>query len=182
MKSISFDEFKRRIERNAKKGMYKDMFKKPPSTYKKPQPDTTLIKKKVIEPIVLNEPTPTVASPVLKSDSLIVLGELLFETNSYKLKGEHFSALDSIAKFLQEHPSLVAMISGHTDDTGEESYNLILSSKRAAVVAAYLIENGASDERVSSDGFGSAKPIMTNDTESGRRKNRRVEILIHERR
>ena len=88
--------------------------------------------------------------------------------------------LDSIAKFLQDHPSLVAMISGHTDNKGTESYNLILSSKRAAVVAAYLIQNGASDGRVSSDGFGSAKPIVANDTESGRRKNRRVEILIHE--
>ena len=180
LKSISFDEFKRRIERNAKKGMYKDMFKKPQSTYKKPQPDTTSIKRKVTEPLVLGEPAPSVAAPVLKSDSLIVLSELLFETNSFKLRGEHFSALDSIAKFLQDHPSLVAMISGHTDDKGTESYNLILSSKRAAVVAAYLIQNGASDGRVSSDGFGSAKPIMANDTESGRRKNRRVEILIHE--
>ena len=125
---------------------------------------------------------PKVDAPVLKSDSLIVLNEFLFETNSSTLKVEHFSALDSIMDFLLSHPSLEVKISGHTDNTGRESHNKTLSTKRAEVVAEYLIENGVSEDRVTFEGFGSSKPIAPNSTDAGRNKNRRVELLIHDKR
>ncbi len=130
------------------------------------------------DPVVV----PAVAAPVLTSDSLVVLGEFLFETNSATLKGEQFFALDSLMDFLLAHPSLVIKISGHTDTRGNESHNKTLSFKRAEVVAEYLVDNGVAIERVTFEGMGSTKPLMPNTTEAGRRKNRRVELLIHDRR
>ena len=163
---ITFEKFKKKIAKNANKGMYN-----------RPRTDSIPAKKPVIKkqpPLIVVKidslPRPEVASPILKSDSLIVLSEFLFETNSATLKGEHFSALDSIMDFLIDHPALVVKISGHTDNTGNENHNKTLSTKRAAVVAEYLIDNGVSVERVSVEGLGSSKPLMPNGTENGRRK------------
>jgi len=111
-----------------------------------------------------------------------VLNEILFETNSATLKGEQFHSLDSLMDFLIIHPSLVVKISGHTDNTGRESHNQTLSANRAKVVAEYLIGNGVSEDRVSFEGWGSTKPIAPNNTTVGRSKNRRVELLIHDKR
>lgn len=101
-----------------------------------------------------------------------------FEVNSYALKGEHYSQLDSISKFLLAHPSLEVSVSGHTDNTGNERHNVALSTRRAEVVAEYLISKGTHDERIIYEGLGSSQPLRGNDTKEGRSKNRRVEILM----
>ena len=179
--AISFSKFKKRIEKNAKKGMYRNV--RPDSTQvgkpvikKQPQ---QIVQAEAIAPVVKE---PKVDAPILKSDSLIVLNEFLFATNSSTLKVEQFSALDSIMDFLLSHPSLEVKISGHTDNTGRESHNKNLSTKRAEVVAEYLIENGVSENRVTFEGFGSSRPIAPNNSNAGRNKNRRVELLIHDKR
>ena len=180
MHAISFKKFQKKIRKNAKKGLYKryapDTTRKKP-VQKKPAP-------KVIKPdtVLLAVKQPEVSAPVLKSDSLIVLNEFLFETNSSTLKSEQFSALDSLMDFLIAHPSLTVKISGHTDNTGNESHNRTLSTRRAEVVAEYLIGNGVTEDRVTFQGFGSSKPLAPNDTARNRSKNRRVELLIHEKR
>ncbi len=177
MNSISFEDFKKRVRKNAKKGMYKNLT--PPK--KAVKPDTMLVKKPetmvVPESVIATEPTIR-EQPVLKSDSLITLGDLLFETNSSKLKGEHFEALDSLAKFLQRHPTLDVEVTGHTDSTGTERHNVALSTRRAAAVADYLVGHGANFDRISYEGFGSSRPIASNATERGRGRNRRVEVRI----
>lgn len=173
MRAISFDDFRKRVKKNAKKGVYKKAIAIP----KVVKPDTIKIVKEP-ERIAAQEPSPAVAAPILKADSLIILSEFLFETNSYKLKGEHFSALDSIGKFLLAHPTLEVFVSGHTDSTGSERHNVALSMRRAEVVADYLIDKGALLDRVSFKGYGSSQPIRENETEEGRSRNRRVEILI----
>ncbi len=178
--AISFERFKKKLRKNAKKGLYKNLHvdttrSKRPVVKKKPE----LIAKTEIMPEATK---PIVAAPILKSDSLIVLSEFLFATNSSTLKGEHFSALDSVIDFLVSRPTLVVKISGHTDNTGKESHNVTLSMKRAEVVAEYLIDNGVSEDRVSFEGLGSSIPIAPNTTDAGKRKNRRVELLIHDRR
>ncbi len=122
------------------------------------------------------------APPILKTDSLIVLGEVLFATNSSILKSEQFAVLDSIVDFLVKNPRLIVKISGHTDNTGKESYNLKLSTQRADVVAEFLVDNGVDIDRVSSIGLGSSRPIAPNTSDAGRKKNRRVELLIHDKR
>ncbi len=163
---------------------FKDGGKLPPPQPRKQVPDTlTLIAKQTATqpaapvPVVETVTKPTV-EPV-KSDSLIVLSEVLFEVNSFKLREELFPKLDSIVAFLNRNPSTRIEISGHTDATGKEPHNLRLSENRADAVAEYIVDKGIATSRVTFNGYGSSRPIAGNDTEAGRRKNRRVEILIH---
>ena len=173
LNAISFEAFQKQIRKNAKKGRYK---KATPSV-KHLKSDTITILNEP-EQISSNEQILPVVLPILKADSLIILNELLFETNSHKLKTEHYAALDSIAKFLLAHPTLEVNVSGHTDSIGKEHNNLALSTRRAEAVAEYLIDKGVLFANVTYEGFGSSKSIMSNETIEGRSKNRRVEILI----
>lgn len=172
LRAISFKKFKKKVTRDAKKGIYK-----------RTQTDSTY-KHKPIERKVTPAPTDTTTArptPSIKADSLIVLGaELLFETNKSTLRGEHFATLNSIVDYLVLHPERSVKISGHTDNTGVEKHNLTLSKRRADVVAEYLVNNGVDIVRVETFGFGSTKPIVVNTTDEGRMKNRRVELLIHD--
>jgi outer membrane protein OmpA-like peptidoglycan-associated protein len=170
--AISFKKFKKKIARNAKKGIYR-----------KTQTDSTHQRKPVVREVspVVADTTTVRLSPAIKADSLIVLGaELLFETNKSTLRSEHFAALNSIVGYLVLHPGRSVEISGHTDNTGSEPTNLTLSKRRADVVAEYLVGNGVDIDRVETSGLGSAKPIAANATDEGRKKNRRVELLIHD--
>lgn len=169
--SVSFKKFKKRIARNARKGEYKYLHRD--STNKAKQPVQEAI------PVVIDTVN-TSPSPILKADSLIVLGaELLFETNKSTLRSDHFAALDPIVDYLILHPERFVKISGHSDNTGSRTHNFTLSKKRADVVAEYLVNNGVDIDRVETVGLGSDKPLVENTTEEGRMKNRRVELLIH---
>jgi outer membrane protein OmpA-like peptidoglycan-associated protein len=172
LKAISMEALKKRIRKNAKRGVYKKYNQSPKSS-----PDSL---PKLEEPVVISviEMGPVISAPILKADSLITLSEVLFEINSYKLNAAHFASLDSLGRFLAAHPTLEVNISGHTDNTGRERHNIALSTRRVEVVAEYLIDKGAVFDKISFKGFGSARPIASNDTEVGRSKNRRVEILI----
>ncbi len=117
-------------------------------------------------------------NPGSKSDSTITLSDFLFEFNSYQLKQELIPTLDSIAAFLRMESKASVNVLGHTDNTGKEDYNLTLSSQRAEVVAEFLLDRGVDPERVNFVGMGSSQPVLPNTTPEGRRKNRRVEILI----
>lgn len=143
-------------------------------------PSIDTIQMKQDKPIakMLPKEKPKPAPLTTAADSIIVLGEVLFETNSYYLREEIYTTLDSIAIFLKKESKATASISGHTDNTGKEDFNLELSSQRAEAVAEYLLDRGINPERVSFIGFGSSMPIQPNNTSEGRRKNRRVEILI----
>ena len=178
LRAISYSDYKKRIAKNAKKGIYKKTIPAAPVIIKQKQ-DTLPVVKKPIR-IVPSKPVLTLVAPILKADSLITLSDLLFETNSYKLKGKHFSQLDSLSKFLLAHPRLEITVLGHTDNTGNELHNVTLSTHRAEVVAQYLINLGLPDEKVFFEGFGSSRPIRGNETQEDRGKNRRVEILIRE--
>ncbi|HTF18057.1 MAG TPA: OmpA family protein [Chryseolinea sp.] len=170
--AISFKKFKKKVARNAKKGVYEKT--QSDSQYKPAVREAA----PVAVDTVIAKPTPLIKA----TDSLIVLGaELLFETNKSTLRREHFATLKSIVDYLLLHPERSVKISGHTDNTGHEAQNLSLSKRRADVVAEYLVNNGVDINRVSTFGLGSAKPIVTNSTDDGRKKNRRVELLIHDR-
>jgi len=69
-------------------------------------------------------------------------------------------------------------VEGHTDSSGNAAKNLSLSKARAASVEKYLIEHGEKQDHISSEGYGSTRPIASNDTKEGRAKNRRVEIAV----
>lgn len=172
LRAISFKKFQKKVARNAKKGLYK-----------RTQSDSTYKRKPVVREVmpVTIDTVSAKATPVIKADSLIVLGaELLFETNRSTLRSEHFATLGSIVDYLVLHPERSVKISGHTDNTGSEGHNLTLSKRRADVVAEYLANHGVDINRIETFGFGSAKPLVANTTDEGRKKNRRVELLIHD--
>jgi outer membrane protein OmpA-like peptidoglycan-associated protein len=186
---ISYADYKKRINKNARKGEYNSL---QPKLTPRPRRDSIPATKDTlriarvapVQPIQAPEvkvDKSLMNGPVLKADSLIILNEndVLFETNSYALKGEHLASLDSIAAFMLRQPRLEVRVYGHTDNVGTEAHNLKLSTQRAETVAEYLIDKGIGTDRVSFEGFGSARPLMPNNTEAGKRKNRRVEILIH---
>jgi len=103
---------------------------------------------------------------------------LLFDFDSATLKPESKPTLDEIAKLLTTQPDLHLKIVGHTDNQGSPDYNIALSERRAqSVVAALTAQYGIDAGRLSASGAGLTMPIASNDTEEGRAKNRRVELV-----
>jgi outer membrane protein OmpA-like peptidoglycan-associated protein len=172
--TTSKKEFIKVIKRNAERGFFGNI--KPPTPAQKPMRQDSI--QAPTDTVAAVPATPSTEPPILKADSLITLNEFLFETNSYKLRPEHFSELDVLSNYLMAHPTLRVDISGHTDNTGDERHNVTLSARRAESVAEYLVSKGVDYDKVVFKGSGSAKPVAPNDSADGRRKNRRVEILI----
>lgn len=100
-----------------------------------------------------------------------------FDTDKATLRPDATPAIDEIAKLLQSDPALKLSIDGHTDSTGSAERNRVLSRERAEAVRGALLAKGIAAERLSAQGFGPDKPLAENDSESGRAKNRRVELV-----
>lgn len=113
------------------------------------------------------------------SKQSIILENIYFESGSSDLKESSFPALNELADNLSviENVSEIK-ISGHTDNIGKEEDNLKLSEARAKAVSNYLVKRGIDKNKIIFVGYGSSKPIATNDTDEGKEKNRRVELLI----
>jgi outer membrane protein OmpA-like peptidoglycan-associated protein len=103
---------------------------------------------------------------------------LLFDVDSDDIKGEARRNLDALAESLQKYPKSNLMIVGHTDATGSDSHNQGLSRRRAGAASSYLRSAGVS-RSIRTLGRGENEPIATNDTDEGRRLNRRVEVAIY---
>ncbi|WP_418319379.1 OmpA family protein [Piscinibacter sakaiensis] len=112
---------------------------------------------------------------------LNIPSEVSFDTNSAAIKPQMRSVLDPFAASLRDDPSVRIDIVGHTDSTGSDAINNPLSVDRAQSVRDYLAARGVSPSRINVEGKGSYQPIADNSSESGRAKNRRVEIYIAER-
>lgn len=103
---------------------------------------------------------------------------ILFETGSAVITKSSYKVLDEVAALLNNNASFSLNIEGHTDNTGDETKNVQLSQKRADVVKAYLAKKGVKEERMTAQGFGSAKPVADNATTEGKHQNRRVELVL----
>ena len=101
-----------------------------------------------------------------------------FETGSATIRPSSYRMLDEIFESAVVAEGLKLGIYGHTDNSGVDAQNIPLSEKRAAAVKDYLIRKGLKNGQIEAKGFGSSKPIADNDTEAGRRRNRRVEIVL----
>ncbi len=101
-----------------------------------------------------------------------------FNLNSAKLKTESYPVLLYAIEILKNNPDMKVQVSGYTDNTGSEKYNLKLSQRRAETVMNYLVDHGISQDRLTAKGFGEADPIATNKTSDGRGANRRIEFKI----
>jgi outer membrane protein OmpA-like peptidoglycan-associated protein/Tol biopolymer transport system component len=111
--------------------------------------------------------------------SKVILKNIFFEVGKADLKNESLAEVDKIQQLLVASPHLKVQINGHTDNTGNASANKALSLRRAAAVVDFLVANGVSPSRLSAKGYGSERPIVSNDDESGGREiNRRTEIEI----
>ena len=113
-------------------------------------------------------------------EATIVLNNIFFDFDRATLKEESYPELERLSKFLEESPRVRIAIAGHTDSTGDPTYNKWLSEWRADAVAKYLLKNGIADDRITVEFYGAEKPAASNDTREGRSKNRRVEFTILE--
>lgn len=107
----------------------------------------------------------------------IALYGILFETGKANLKDESKYELSLIIEYLQKYPNVSIYVVGHTDDTGSLDLNMDLSQQRAKSVADYLKSKGIAEARLTADGVGPFAPVTTNETEKGKKLNRRVEIV-----
>jgi outer membrane protein OmpA-like peptidoglycan-associated protein len=123
--------------------------------------------------------------PIIKDFEMVKVGMsitlrgIYFDFDKATIKPESRPALDDAAKILRDNPTVNVEIQGHTDSKGSDSYNLNLSDRRAWSVVSYLVQNyGIDKARLTAKGYGEARPVATNDTDSGRTLNRRVEFVI----
>jgi len=87
-------------------------------------------------------------------------------------------SIDKLAEFLKKNPNRNLLIEGHTDNTGNEDFNLKLSQQRADAVRDQLVSRGIAPERITTKGYGPKYPAVDNDSSAGRQQNRRVEVLV----
>ncbi len=114
----------------------------------------------------------------IEPDATIVLNNIFFDFNKAVLKSESFPELNRIIDLMNQKSTMQVELAGHADATGPENYNLILSEQRAKAVGKYLTGKGITKERIAVVFYGESKPIDTNATPEGRKKNRRVEFKI----
>jgi len=108
----------------------------------------------------------------------LTLKDILFESNSDQLTENSFAELLRVVGLMYSNPTLDVEIAAHTDDVGSDSYNRLLSERRAKSVVEFLIENEIINSRFVPKGYGEAQPLVANDTEGNRSKNRRVVLKI----
>jgi len=130
-----------------------------------------------------NDGCPEITQEII--ERLQEIGKIIyFATNDSKLNERNNQILDEVFNTLQNYSSYKVVVEGHTDSSGQASFNQALSEKRANSVMRYLIEKGMSPSRVSAKGYGETRPIAPNsnpdgsDNPEGRAKNRRVDFTV----
>lgn len=120
----------------------------------------------------------TVELKNIKCGSKIALRNVFFDTGKSTIRPESNTELDRLVKLMNDVPSLKIELSGHTDNTGSATSNQTLSQDRAQAVVNYLVSKGISASRLVAKGYGSDRPVASNDTNEGRQENRRTEFEI----
>lgn len=116
----------------------------------------------------------------IEKGAKVVLNNIFFETGKATLTPQSRLELEKAIELLRVNPSMVIEIGGHTDNVGDDTYNMKLSHDRAKSVRDYLVGGGIISDRVQAKGYGELNPVATNDTEDGRKANRRTEFIILE--
>ncbi|MCU7809212.1 MAG: OmpA family protein [Candidatus Thiodiazotropha sp. (ex Semelilucina semeliformis)] len=105
-------------------------------------------------------------------------GNITFEVNKSDVKPNFVEVLGSVALVLNEYKSTMIEVAGHTDSSGSESYNQMLSQQRSQSVSNVLLNNGIKSVRIDSVVYGENRPAASNSTPAGRQQNRRVELTL----
>lgn len=122
----------------------------------------------------------TMEESLLKEKKYTFASSLLFDSGEFELREESRPALQQLADVLRKNTGVKVEIGGHTDNVGDDASNRALSEKRALSVYNALISNGVATAQITWKGYGESKPVVSNATESGRQKNRRVECRVVE--
>ncbi|MEM9567694.1 MAG: OmpA family protein [Cyanobacteria bacterium P01_E01_bin.34] len=117
----------------------------------------------------------------LGTQTISLPGDVLFDFNRSEIRPEAASMLEQVAGILESMPYSHIQVAGHTDDVGDNNYNLVLSVERATAVQEFLREalpDNGQGYRWTSTGYGEAAPVADNGTEEGRQRNRRVDLIV----
>lgn len=114
----------------------------------------------------------------IERNTVIILKNLLFDTNKTTIKNTFTESLEELYQLLISNPKMRIIITGHTDNMASEAYNQKLSEGRAKAVYKEMVHRGIDPKRMKWQGKGELEPIDTNETEEGRAVNRRVEIKV----
>ncbi|HLJ46067.1 MAG TPA: OmpA family protein [Bryobacteraceae bacterium] len=109
---------------------------------------------------------------------IVNMSDVLFDFGKATLHPGTREKLAKLSGIVLAYPGLHLQVEGHTDSVGSDEYNMTLSQKRSDAVRDYLVSQGISADAVTSQGFGKADPVASNDTAAGRQQNRRVEIVV----
>jgi outer membrane protein OmpA-like peptidoglycan-associated protein len=131
-------------------------------------------------PLVKNTPPVVTRPEPVKQPHIdtLVLQDVLFKFDSGSLTPAASQVLDTIVARLQQRPYKKIRVEGHTDSLGTDAYNMDLSGRRANSVMQYFIKKGMDTTLIEAEGKGESRPVATNRSDEGRRRNRRVEILV----
>jgi outer membrane protein OmpA-like peptidoglycan-associated protein len=113
-----------------------------------------------------------------ESGVVVTLGDVLFESGETQLREDAMASLVEVVDLLQSEPDKLIRIEGHTDSVGDAETNLEISALRASAVLNALVSLGVDESRFTSAGMGEDFPIASNETEEGRRQNRRVDVIL----
>ena len=114
----------------------------------------------------------------IQKDEVIVLKNVFFDFDKADLKDESIPVLTRVLEYLNKDQIDAIEVAGHTDSKGPEAYNLSLSRRRAQSVIDYFVSKGIAKDRLSLKAYGETKPVVENDNQGNRAKNRRVEFKI----
>lgn len=146
--------------------------KPPPVTPIEPRPE---------DPWTGYQPPPPLAR--VTETEIAIREQIQFAVDSAELVGDGAPVLPDVLRVLETHPEITKVrIEGHTDATGDAAHNEDLSKRRAETVVKWLVGHGIDATRLEAAGYGSSRPIASNETEEGRAQNRRVVFVIVERR
>ena len=125
-------------------------------------------------------PTPSPTTLTVGTETISLPGDVLFDFDQATIRPAASDLLQQVAETLRQRPGSRILIIGHTDNVGDERYNLSLSLRRATAVKNYLQERLDPDlnHRWTATGYGASQPTADNSTEAGRQRNRRVDIII----
>jgi outer membrane protein OmpA-like peptidoglycan-associated protein len=126
-----------------------------------------------------NAGCPTFEKIIVKPDKLELKEKIQFAWNDGVIDPVSYPALDEVAQALQDNRGFRVAIEGHASSEGGDDHNQSLSNRRAEAVLEYIASHGVARDRLVSKGFSSSRPIQSNQSESGRVANRRVEFVVH---
>lgn len=123
-------------------------------------------------------PAPVAVAPEpAPAPKKLVLEGVNFDYDKSTLRQEDLAIIDRDAAGLEKWGNVTIEVAGHTDSRGSDEYNMVLSRERAEAVRNYLISKGIAADRLIAKGYGESQPVADNDTDEGRFKNRRVELI-----